>query len=921
MSLTLTPLVGLAFAGSCATENDEIAPGAASFGTPVWGPPALLANLELRLGLPTPDVVDAVRVQRLALKLDQLTAARPRFYARSFATDRLGTATALLAMRDELVTAGWDGEPLAGGGERLDTFAALETGYELPAGDGDRLRRVEAELRSASIRPFDELRLAEPITAWPGRWQRVFRLLGERGVSVRVRHAQVSFEALDSDCDLARVQSALRGEDHKPGSLRGDGSLVLLRGETSWELGPAVAALLRAWADPRAVVVRGGDVSALDGALTAAGLGSQGLDSPTAWRPMLQVLPLAIELAFEPRDPYRVLELLTLPLGPFHGFVGGALARALAAAPGIGGRPWRHAKEYVAQRVGADDTRAIEKIEAWLEAPGHSAREGVPRSALLAIADRVVTWLTAGYALARKQADTHAGDRGRATRAAVTGAALAQAQGFREALAHDARDTLDVVDARLLIEQVSSQHALPLVEECAGRIDAADSPALLRVRRDTVVWWHCVAETEWRPYPRAWRKYELDALRSGGVLLADRAARLSAEGAAWRQVVTGARHRLVLVVPRRASSEALEPHPIIHEIMARLGARDEDVARISVEARDLLANHGQSIATTNALSIVDLHPLVLPEARVEWRVAAGSFSPPSEYSATSLQELVGCPLSWVLARGARLRAGSLTSIPKGPLLHGTLGHRVVEELHHAGALSRPEDVSARFADVFERLLLEEATVLRRPGMTFELAQLRVQLERSLRTLSGLLAAAQLRVVDVESRIAVEWRGRTLVGHLDLLLQDANGADVVLDIKWGGSRYGDLLKKGRSIQLAVYVASRRLVTRATHFPRAAYFSLKQGKALSTETLFADVRPLPGPSLEETWSKLERTVDRVERVLAAGRIPVTGVSRSLPMLETVGVEPSDIASHLDIEKERICDYCSFDAICGKRWQAFS
>ena len=128
---------------------------------------------------------------------------------------------------------------------------------------------------------------------------------------------------------------------------------------------------------------------------------------------MLQVLPLAIELAFEPRDPYRVLELLTLPLGPFHGFVGGALARALAAAPGTGGRPWRQAKEYIAQRVGADDTRAIERIEAWLEGPGHSAREGAPRSALLAIADRVVAWLTAGYALARKQAETHAGDRRR----------------------------------------------------------------------------------------------------------------------------------------------------------------------------------------------------------------------------------------------------------------------------------------------------------------------------------------------------------------------------------------------------------------------------------------------------------------------------------------------------------------------------
>jgi hypothetical protein len=46
----------------------------------------------------------------------------------------MGTATALLVMRDELVLAGWNGEKIPGGSERLDTFAELEVGPALPLG-------------------------------------------------------------------------------------------------------------------------------------------------------------------------------------------------------------------------------------------------------------------------------------------------------------------------------------------------------------------------------------------------------------------------------------------------------------------------------------------------------------------------------------------------------------------------------------------------------------------------------------------------------------------------------------------------------------------------------------------------------------------------------------------------------------------
>ena len=123
----MKPLVSLLAHGATLTEHDDLAPGAALVGRPVWGAGALLANLELRLGLAPEETSQAVRVQRWSQRLAELDSIRPRFYSRSYATDPVGTSHALLGWRDELVAAGWNGEAVAGGGERLGTFRELET--------------------------------------------------------------------------------------------------------------------------------------------------------------------------------------------------------------------------------------------------------------------------------------------------------------------------------------------------------------------------------------------------------------------------------------------------------------------------------------------------------------------------------------------------------------------------------------------------------------------------------------------------------------------------------------------------------------------------------------------------------------------------------------------------------------------------
>jgi ATP-dependent helicase/nuclease subunit B len=904
MGAGMTPLVSALFRGATLTEHDDLAPGAGLVGRPVWGPTALLANLELRLGLPTPDVNEAVRVQRWSRRLGALQVAGARFYTESYRVDPLGTATALLAMRDEMVNAGWNGNTVPGGNERIDTFVELEAGADLPPGPADRVRLVEDELRRLRVRPLTELRLAEPPSVWPTRWRRVFALLEELGVPVR--EAKVTF-AGEGDSDLARVQALLRGDTGQEArALTGDGTLVLLRAETSSELAVALAALLRKWNQPSTAILRGGEAHLLDDALVAQGQPSIGVVSASAWRPAAQVLPLAIELAFEPRDPYRVLELLTLPIGPFEGLVGRELASALSDSPGIGGPPWQAAKEKIAEFTNEDAEAKLARITEWLETPGHKGT--APRAALVAIANRVCTWLQTRLAVERKK-------EGNPARVDVLGAAFSQAQAFREALSHDPRESLDLIDARLLVEQVSGGLGLELSAERAGRIDPVDSPAGLRVARDHVVWWHCVSGTEWRPAARPWRRSEVTALGAADVALLDPAERLVAEAKSWRQVVLAARKRLVLAVPRWAAGEALEPHPIWDEIVARLGASDASLARVTVEARALL----QKCVPTCTVDTVDRGALALPEARAEWHLAGANLPAAAHHSASSLDALVGCPLRWVFNYPAGLRSGSIASLPRSPMLEGTLGHRLVESLHDDGGLKRSADLSVRLDTNLQRLLREEASVLLRVGMTFELAQLRKQLATSVTSLVELLADSGLSVVDVESKVVVAWRSGELEGRLDLLLHDSKGREVIIDLKWGGKKYGDLLVGGQAVQLAVYTAARRLKTGAKKLAPAGYFSLSRGEMFTLEDKsFAGVRPVAGPPLEQLWDRLERTVDRVEASLANGRVPVTGVRSSRSLLEALRVPETKRESHLEPEAGAACKYCSYSALCGRDWE---
>lgn len=899
----LRVVAGLHLDGGALTELDARPAGHAELGLLVAGPRRLLTDLELRLGLATPEVPAALRHARWSSRMAKL-APLGRFYTHSYATDPIGTSIELLSWRDALIEAGWTGAFIADAGPRLDALFELESLGEppLPPSGGDRLRRILSAL--SSYAPYSELALHEPLSLWPALWRRLFAKLARLGCNVT--EVIPAFEGAPRDCDLRRLQDQLDGHAIRP--FEGDGTFVVLRAGSSWEAAGITASILASSSPDDTAVIRSGESYALDAALASQGSAPLGVASVSAWRPALQALPLALELAYAPKDPRRVLELLTLPIGPFQGVVGRRLAEAIAKAPGLKSGAWSQAM-LALEELANDSEPArrerlrveLERVATWIETPG--AARAATRAALSDIVALVQRWI--GGRL----------QQGDARGTLVT--ALAHARAVSDALACDPRESLDIIALRKLVDAATKGGAaLRSSPEGAGRHDHVSSPHALLAPRANVLFWHFVRGTEEAPRRSPWRHHEASALAAAGVKLLPPTPLLAHDARIWRRGVMAASERLVLVIVEHARGEVLVPHPLWDEIVAGR----EGMERVTVTTASALA--GRTTLLNGAVRIEQLARLALPPARPIWTLPARTIPRYEKLSASGLEAYLGCPLKWVMSSPGGVSDRASLSVPEGVRLFGILGHRLIEELAREGALELgSEPLRARALAVFDDLVTTEASILLMPGMAGELTKLRQQLAHAVIELIESLRQAGMRVVGVEHEASASCHDRQLSGRIDMLLADDGGRPAIVDLKWGSSTARKRLASGRALQLAVY--ARICGDGKSELPPAAYFSLAAAQMLAPlGSPFTRAEAVEGPELIEIWRRARATVEIVEDMLDAGQIAVTGTRRALPLLQHAGSDEAAIeASLLPPEPGAACTYCDYAAICGARWETFA
>lgn len=882
--------------GPCYPQTANAA--AAAIGKPVVGPNGFLGLLESAFGLVGPNTSVAVRIARYQGRLRSLDDGS-RFYSRSFARDAWATSKQILAWRDELYASGWRGQRIESAGPRLDTMASLEAAEGQPLGSspGERLHAVLEVLATGRKLSIETIAVVPSEERLPLMWRRLLARLRATGITIRNLEPPTN----TGDSDLVAVQRALCGV--KAEKFVGDGSLIILDADDEWQAADAVAAWLSSGDNRETVIVRGTGCPALDAACRRLGLPRPGWTETSPQRSALQVLPLALEILWEPLETARVLEFLSLPRSPLPRFVSRRFARALMDEPGIGGERWIEAWQDCIEDLtgwrraeGLDDAaikkeigKAQDEWKFWLEPQRFRRSDGIPVQLVQDVCRRIAQW---SGAVAQRDNDY------------LFLTAAAHSSALSESIAALGASRIPAIQLGRIIDAVTAEGATaPAASEEAAPWSVVDAPGQVWGTADTVIWWGFSGDVS-SPPRQPWSSAEIAALATVDAHVEPIEDAVIREAASWRQALIGARSRAILVMPRRLRGETATPHPLWHEIFAQLESL-QAVAKARIPAQTIslgeTARMGDRVIKRQGIG-----PLTLPTARRRWVVPASTIARRPIESITSIKTMIECPLAWALNYGARVRPGALDVLPDDANLIGILAHAVVEKLFDRRKNWLPDEAAAEAANMFDSLAGQTAAPLLRPGYAVEYERAKARVSDSIRLLIQMISDAGLTVRGVEEEVVVAFApGQDFAGYLDLVLEDAKGRSVVLDLKWSTrDKYRrEEVQEGRALQLAAYTWLEEQAGRTSL--GAGYFMLRQQSLLFTGPYpFSTAHHVPGSDLQQTWAVLRAAYDRRMEQLERGDVLVRGVP--------AGTDDTDVDPMPQVEPG--CRFCDYRSLCG-------
>ncbi len=828
--------------------------------TAIVGPLGFLDLLGQWLGL---DTRAAPEANRIAACHAAITTQEGRFWSKSFTVDSWATARRVLALRDALLLAGWDGTADVTTPPRIADLASLPAP---PRGMADVLREVITVLVGRKPPFLPRFTLAEPTTLWPPLWQKLFTQLDVAAYAPPEAPAKG---------DLAALRGFLAGGS--AATWTGDGSVTLLTGDTA-----STANLLSAWLPclPPGAALLGGEDSLLPTLLRA-----RHHPRPSALEGTdlgAQLLSLGLALLWDPFDAGAALEFLALPQHPLGGTCR-FLTDAIVQSPGYGGVNYRAGRHRALRaKLRADRARGVNRatrhaaararlaaIDSWIPSKRFSAEEGIPAGAVTALCGLVQSW-----AVKREMPE-----------AGVAASSLAQA------ITLSGVAVLDTMLLGRMLETASSGAVTLLAAEAAPWRYFARPGARLDTT-DTTIWWLGDAEGQ---VTSPWRMTENGWMTARG-LMPDEALAPARARAGLRSVVNLTSGRLVIAAPRGAAEEG-GAHPLLGELEGCFG---ESLGRAWVEADSMQSGGVFAGLTLLGRTVPAAGP---PAPRRDWLVPAGLVGLRVRESASGIETLLGCKLKWVLQYTAELYARGPTTLPEAKQLTGTFLHEVMSQVLTNG-YSGPTDAAAKAQTLFERLLPEEAAPLLRPEMQATRVRAKGRIGQAMADLTSQIQQAGLQVAATERAFEKSLPGSLgrLQGRIDVLLhRPGDGLHVVLDAKWSASSwYRKKLEQNTAVQLAAYAW---LVAARGEPATAAYYLLRKLRLLAADSYPFPGAAVPGADLAASWNAALADYGEALSELRDGRIIAAGVASD---------DDQDNPPRLKILPP--CTFCDYQTLCG-------
>ena len=788
------------------------------------GPLGLLGILETQLGLVPPMVTSAQRTVQYRDCLHQLDNPE-RFYHKSYEADDFGTAATLLSWRDDWRLHGWTGEIAEESFRRLQDMVELEKVAKdvLSPGIAERLISV-AEIMDMRCTLIKSITLIDSLSSFVPLWQKV---LNKLPIQVPIVPMAVGSGL------LGELQQAILAagdmSSNEPLDWREDGSLHVIRGETALLRGRWIAEVLTQ-AGTDVLFVATSEAATSDSYLAAANYSCQGLSDASAFRPAFQLLPLLLELLWQPLNFNALIQFLTHPICPLSPKVRRHLAGIQSQYPGIGGPRWQEAIAAIEVEAGERAAQVRESIKFWIEHVRFDPLSGIPTATVLERAQRLTDFF-------RNSPE----DASPALRLAYA-AGYKQCSSFTENLARLLGQGVESLWPRQL-EQLASQATArgndnPLRIAEVGALPCITHPGAVVEPQNVVLWGPLDVPSLPPAWP--WSKAEITALRSAECTLPEPESLLQKAAAEWLRPIMAAKKKLILILPPLDH----ESHPVWQMVHALIPS--------------LPVHPMESMLLSGADFMTQVINTPLPGKKRWWQLPEGTHLPAvTQYSYSQLEKQIFNPYHWLLAYPANLHSGSLLSLVDDFRLKGLLAHSLVERLYSdADGLNMSEaHLASWFNPAFDQLITEEGAVYLMPGRRTDLENLRQALRRALIELREILSNAKVIMVEPERKLLGHFSGGVLSGSSDLILTKADETQAIIDMKWTGKSHQTKLEENRHLQLAVY--SELLRQSTGRWPALAYFLFSQGKLLTRDDLwFPGTHPVSDRTGENTAQLWQR-----------------------------------------------------------------
>ncbi|PAY20985.1 hypothetical protein CKO51_02750 [Rhodopirellula sp. SM50] len=884
--------------------------GVASFDRMVGGPVVLLEWLETQLGLPQVDVHRASRVMQYA---DALRKVQDACFSQSLEADGWETASELLKRRDELILCGWDGIKSDGCPQITRDLAAAEKEYRgsFPS-EAERLTAVMESLDAGQVLPPHELKLYEGTDVWPAAWQRVLNrmnvfpaeavlpLAGEGGslqaAGCVVRGRQAAAFACDESLRVTKARSETAATELVSSVLAED-----------FASHPHKVARTVVLCEDDSLAVR------LDASLQRRGVPTMGTSVQTKAHPVLQVLPLALELCWDPVDPQCLLDLLTLPVIPFPRPIASRLARALGEEPGIGSAAWDRTFDEICAESDQDPDqpgKMAERLRDWLCTERSPANLPIATAMMAGQCRKVATWAIGRATLIWNDESRSDSDE----QVAIALREAARQASLLGKLVELTGKTITQPQLGRLLDEVMDRgvesRPCPVAD---GGPTWVRSLAEIANCYDRLIW---LGTTTADAPGSCWSVKQLSDFAAAGIQLDDGTNNLrSLRAAEARGLCLAKESLLVVALP---ASEEQRVHPLWLAIEQKIAQHHQPNEWSPPAIEDLVAGNDCEALSPFEFRCESVTAQPAQPQRPAWEIPASLLKDRETVSASELEDRLACPLKWTFRYQAGLRPSGIASLPDEFQLRGNLFHKILERVFGGdGALPDAAEAVRLVETTFDERLPLDAAPLAQPEKRVESQRLKNELVKATRLFVETLSDGGYTSVRIEVPIEGTAFGKEMRGSIDCVASAKDGREAVVDFKYAGrAKFYDMITEGRSVQLATYAYSR--CQTGGDFPAVAYLVLSDGKFFTPlGSPLAGVDPaqvLDGPSIERVWNNFSRAiVDAEEWLSTDAAVP----ARPLQVFDD-WPHGANIVLKEKLKRDEsqgVCRYCEYTKLCGK------